>query len=114
MNDIADSPENQLQAMLRVLWKNNRATIDERVQRLREAQNQLLADQMDAVSRKEAESAAHKLAGVLGTFGLPEGSRIASSIEQLFAGEAPIDDQAKIDIAQHLDNLEAIIASKPA
>jgi HPt (histidine-containing phosphotransfer) domain-containing protein len=114
MNDIADSPENQLQAMLRVLWKNNRATIDERVQRLRETQARLSADQLDPVTRKEAESAAHKLAGVLGTFGLPEGSRIASSIEQLFAGDVPLSEHAKSDLAQHLDELEAIIASKPA
>ena len=112
MNDTADSPENQLQAMLRVLWKNNRATIDERVRRLRETQTRLSAGQMDAASRKEAESAAHKLAGVLGTFGLPEGSRIASSIELLFAGGDPLDDQAKSDLAQHLNKLEAIIASK--
>jgi HPt (histidine-containing phosphotransfer) domain-containing protein len=114
MNDTGDSPENQLQAMLRVLWRNNRATIDERVQRLREAQTQMSADQMDAAARKEAESAAHKLAGVLGTFGLPEGSRIASSIELLFAGDAPLDHYAQNDLAQHLDELETIIASKPA
>jgi HPt (histidine-containing phosphotransfer) domain-containing protein len=112
MNDTADSPENQLQAMLRVLWKNNRATIDERVQRLREAQTQLSSDRMDATARKEAESAAHKLAGVLGTFGLPEGSRIASSIELLFAGDAPLNDHAKSNLAKHLNELEAIIASK--
>ena len=42
---------------------------------------------LDNQTRKNAEAAAHKLAGVLGTFGLPEGSKLASKIEDLLAQE---------------------------
>lgn len=112
MNDAAESPENQLQAMLRALWRNNRATIDERMQRLRETPSQITANQMDDTARKEAESAAHKLAGVLGTFGLPEGSRLASNIEALFAGDTTLDETTQHQLAQWLDELEKVLASK--
>jgi HPt (histidine-containing phosphotransfer) domain-containing protein len=102
----------KVQAMLLVMWKNSRATVAERVLTLRNAQGRLAEGALDRIARKDAESAAHKLAGILGTFGLPEGSALASKIEQLLAQESGIDRAQQQQLAAWLDDLEKQIAAK--
>lgn len=102
----------KVQAMLLVMWKSSRATVAERVLTLRNAQERLAEGALDRIARKDAESAAHKLAGILGTFGLPEGSALASKIEQLLAQEFGIDRTQQQQLAAWLDDLENQIAAK--
>jgi HPt (histidine-containing phosphotransfer) domain-containing protein len=45
------------------------------------------AGQRDAAAFQVAEREAHKLAGVLGSYGLQHGSELASKLEQMFAGK---------------------------
>ena len=55
----------------------------ERLSVIEEARTAASSTALDDEVRGKAESAAHKLAGVLGSIGLPEGSKIASEIEAL-------------------------------
>ncbi len=99
--------------MLQTMWKSSHVTIVERLQTLREAQKALAAGSLDEAARKNAESAAHKLAGVLGTFGLPRGTELASQIEVRLASSCPLDVSDASELLSWLDELEAVIASKP-
>lgn len=102
----------KLEAMLRGMWKSSHATILERIETLRVAQAALAAGSLDDAARKNAESAAHKLAGILGTFGLPQGTQLASQIEALLASPSPLSVDQTRDFALWLDQLESVIASK--
>jgi HPt (histidine-containing phosphotransfer) domain-containing protein len=102
----------QVQAMLTVMWKSSRPIIAERVRTLRGAQQSLAEGELEIVARKDAESAAHKLAGILGTFGLPEGSAFASKIERMMAQKAEFTDWQRHELADWLDDLETQINSK--
>jgi HPt (histidine-containing phosphotransfer) domain-containing protein len=103
-------PEKGLQELLDTLWKNNYPKLLERLRILREAHRKLSAGTLDPQARHDGEDAAHKLAGILGTFGLPEGSALASKIEVLLAQEAGAEEEHELQ--SWLDELEAIIASK--
>src|SRR5689334_3574082 len=78
-------PQQKLQSMLAELWNQHRSAIEERVELLSRACDTLRQEKLDAASREEAQSAAHKLAGVLGTFGRSEGTDLARRIEILLA-----------------------------
>jgi len=56
--------------------------------------------------RVEAHQAAHKLAGVLGTFGLPHGTELARRIENEFAAEVVV---SAGDLAKWIDELQALV-----
>ena len=112
MSDDQQSTAQKIEAMLKVMWKSSRPTIEERLETLRGARQRLAEGSLDRIARKEAESAAHKLAGVLGTFGLPEGSASASKIEALMAQEAGINQKQEQEFAHLLSDLEAKIATK--
>jgi HPt (histidine-containing phosphotransfer) domain-containing protein len=112
MSEKSEPAADKIQAMLLVMWKNSRATITERTRTLRQAQEKLAKGTLEGKERKEAESAAHKLAGILGTFGLPQGTALASRIENLLATEGQIEEQQQHELAAWLDDLEAQIASK--
>jgi HPt (histidine-containing phosphotransfer) domain-containing protein len=72
----------QLQQLLLKLWVNSKATIAERLETIRRAQTQLANNSLNSATRSEAADAAHKLAGILGTFGLPEGTELARQVEE--------------------------------
>jgi HPt (histidine-containing phosphotransfer) domain-containing protein len=110
MSDKAEAAQ-KIQAMLKVMWKSSRPTIAERLRTLRVAQQKIAEGALDEAVRKEAESAAHKLAGILGTFGLPEGGAAASKIDRLLARPGEIEAHQP-DLASWLDELESQIASR--
>ena len=102
----------QVQAMLEVMWKNSRLIVAERVRTLRHAQQSIVEGTLDVIARKDAESEAHKLAGILGTFGLPQGSAIALKIEHLMAQQREFTAWQQNELANWLDGLEIQINSK--
>ena len=112
MSENEEAVAEKIQAMLEVMWKNSTATVAERVSMVRRAQQKLAQGTLDTVVRKEAESAAHKLAGILGTFGLPEGSALASKIERLLAREGAVSKHQEQELAEWLDKLEREIATR--
>jgi hypothetical protein len=114
MTNSSNGSHPDLPGKLEAVWKNNLSKIAGRVLTLRFAEQSLAQGTLDQVGRKEAESAAHKLAGILGTFGLPQGTALASKIEVLLSGEAHIDEEQRQELASLLKELETEIRSREA
>lgn len=70
-----------MQEMLAALWKRHRPALEERVEVLARACESVRMGRLSAAEREEAQSAAHKLAGVLGTFGRSDGTDLARKME---------------------------------
>lgn len=85
----AQSQEQKLQTMISALWDRSRHTVVERAAMLRTAGDLLLANRLDQATQQSAVDSAHKLAGVLGTFGLPRGTDLAREAEVLFGQSTP-------------------------
>jgi HPt (histidine-containing phosphotransfer) domain-containing protein len=69
-----------------LLWRKFLPEIRARVEILESAAQALATGALKAVQREQAAGAAHKLAGVLGTFGLARGTELARELEHLYAG----------------------------
>jgi HPt (histidine-containing phosphotransfer) domain-containing protein len=86
---VADqSIQPDLTAALERLWQQFLPQIQERVTVLESAGLALSGGGLSDDHREEAKSAAHKLAGVLGTFGLTRGTILAREAEMLCSGDA--------------------------
>jgi len=110
MNDAASI----LAARLADLWRNSRPLIDERLAALRATHEALTLNFDDVAARTRGREAAHKLSGVLGTFGLPRGSEIAGAIEGKLMDHDPLGPADLDQMAAHIAALDAVIASKNA
>ncbi|WP_175528929.1 Hpt domain-containing protein [Granulicella pectinivorans] len=68
-------------ALLATMWEKNLPVLRERVAVLDRAAQAALAGALHDELRVEAAAVAHKLAGSLGMFGYPEGTRVARELE---------------------------------
>jgi HPt (histidine-containing phosphotransfer) domain-containing protein len=75
--------------MISALWERSRHTVVERAALLRTAGEMLIDNRLDQATQRSAVDSAHKLAGVLGTFGLPRGTDLAREAEELFGQSMP-------------------------
>ncbi len=99
--------------LLQALWVKNYPLLVERMKLLHAAKEKLNAGCLNEQTRKDGEEAAHKLAGILGTFGLPQGSVLASRIEVLLAGGPSISAERATELSSSIEKLDAVIASHP-
>jgi HPt (histidine-containing phosphotransfer) domain-containing protein len=100
--------EPDLNAALDQLWKQFLPQMEDRVAALEAAGRALSEQKLNEEQREAAKSAAHKLAGVLGTFGLTKGTVLAREAEMLCAGDADPALAAQLaDIAAQLRSLVA-------
>jgi HPt (histidine-containing phosphotransfer) domain-containing protein len=67
------------------LWTQFLPQIEERVSTLESAATALAEGSLSSEQCEHAHSAAHKLAGVLGTFGLDRGTELAREAELLYS-----------------------------
>jgi HPt (histidine-containing phosphotransfer) domain-containing protein len=81
----SEGKEYELTQRILRLWERYRPLCMERLSVIEEARTTASSTGLDDEVRGKAESAAHKLAGVLGSIGLPEGSKIAAEIEALLS-----------------------------
>ena len=112
MSEPPDSNAKEMEELLQSLWTKNYGLLQERLKLIRDAYDRLAAGSLDNQTRCDAESAAHKLAGILGTFGLPQGSALASKIETSLAAQAPVGPEFAPQLQAWLTELEAVIASR--
>ena len=84
-DENGQSQEQKLQSMISALWDRSRHTVVERAALLRTAGDLLAHNRLDETTQMNAVDSAHKLAGVLGTFGLPRGTDLAREAEVLFS-----------------------------
>ena len=94
------------------MWTKFLPEIEERVAVLENAGAAISRGALTAELRKEALSAAHKLAGVLGTFGLDEGTVLAREAEEIYLREsaASMPNGRAVALATQL---RAVLASRP-
>jgi HPt (histidine-containing phosphotransfer) domain-containing protein len=102
----------KLHDLLATLWARSRQTISERVEVLRAAHRNLRTNPADKNARRAGADAAHKLAGILGTFGLPEGTNLARRVELLLESSAPLRPFDLEGLQQTIDQLQQMIEAK--
>src|SRR3954454_22970052 len=79
----------KLHDLLATLWSRSQQSITDRLDVLRTALRTLRTNPAEKNARRGGADAAHKLAGILGTFGLPEGTNLARRIEVMLEAPAP-------------------------
>ena len=100
---MAEQALPDLNEALNRMWKQFLPQIEERVAVLEAAGMNLAKGGLADHERDGAQSAAHKLAGVLGTFGLTRGTVLAREAELICSGDADPDSAGQlIDIAGQL------------
>jgi len=98
---MSSAEDPALTQALSSLWARFLPQMRERMAKI-EAANQAIAEgRLSEDLRAEANAAAHKLAGVLGTFGLTKGTVLAREAEVMYAGDIDTDKHA-------LEHLEGI------
>lgn len=102
----------KLHDLLATLWARSRQTISERVEVLRAAHRTLRTNPTDKNARRAGADAAHKLAGILGTFGLPDGTNLARRVELLLESSAPLRPFDLEGLQQTIDQLQQMIEAK--
>jgi HPt (histidine-containing phosphotransfer) domain-containing protein len=102
----------KLHDLLATLWSRSQQNISERLEVLRTTHRTLRKSSTDAKARKTGADAAHKLAGILGTFGLPEGTELARRAEVMLESSAPVR-PFDLDMLQRtIDQLQQMIEAK--
>jgi HPt (histidine-containing phosphotransfer) domain-containing protein len=109
MEPIAQS---DLAAALDRMWAKFLPELQERVAVLERANAALAAGTLDVDLRAGANAAAHKLAGVLGTFGLTRGTVLAQEAEIIYSGEPDTDPANAVLLQQIAAGLRTILASR--
>jgi HPt (histidine-containing phosphotransfer) domain-containing protein len=89
--DQRDELDAKIERALDELWVRFLPDIEDRVKVLAGAAAALCAGDFAPESRVAAESAAHKLAGILGTFNLNRGTELAREFEATVAPNAQLD-----------------------
>lgn len=102
----------RIAARLTELWRTSRPTILQRMTLLHSACDRLTQNPLDTDARAEGLEAAHKLSGVLGVFGLPQGSEIASSIEFHLKSTEPLNPEDLSSLRDRIADLDAVIAAR--
>jgi HPt (histidine-containing phosphotransfer) domain-containing protein len=105
------TPEKALAGALDRLWKQFLPEIEQRVAQLEAANEALEAGKLSDHLRTVANSAAHKLAGTLGTFGLTRGTILAREAELLYSG-GETDPEALPQLKEITEQLKTLIASR--
>jgi HPt (histidine-containing phosphotransfer) domain-containing protein len=107
-----DADPGDLDAAIRALWLDAQPRALARVETIEAAVAALLGGAVEDGLAEDARREAHKLAGALGTFGMPAGTERARAVElRLEAGAGPDDAAA---LAVHAAELRRIVAAGPA
>ncbi len=96
----AEPTQQQTLASVNRIWHQFKARISEQVGVLEQAVIAGEQQELDQDLRQQARQEAHTLAGSLGTFGLPEGSRLARQIERLFQVEQPLSQAEAVNLRE--------------
>ncbi|HET6170879.1 MAG TPA: Hpt domain-containing protein [Terracidiphilus sp.] len=99
-------------AAMKRLWVQFLPQLEERVRVLESAAAAVAEGSLTAEQREQASSAAHKLAGVLGTFGLNEGTELAREAESFYSSGLEADRDACQRLAQIPLQLQSMFAAR--
>jgi len=108
---LTEPPTEGLDAAIAALWRDAQPRALDRVVVLEAAVAALRDGALDESTAAAATSEAHKLAGALGTFGMPDGSTRARAIELRLAGGVGAHDAG--ELAEGVAALRAIVEAGP-
>jgi len=94
------------------LWRQFQPQMLERVTVLDCAIGPLAVGALTEEQLDEVNAAAHKLAGILGSFGLPEGTVLAREAESLLAGASEPNPVAAARVARIVSDLRFLIQNR--
>ncbi len=92
------------------MWSRFQSEIGKRLDVLDAAVAALDAGRLTLEIQKEAHGAAHKLAGILGVFGLPRGTELARQSEHLLEKDVPAESVA--DLAAWVAELRRLVEGR--
>ena len=103
----------QMTEAMNRLWVKFLPQIEERVQTLEDAAARLAAaNSLSPDEQSKASAEAHKLAGVLGTFGLKEGTELAREAEGLYSDGTNSNPAKAARLGVIAEQLRVIVASR--
>lgn len=108
---MGDASDALAQAMNR-LWAKHLPQMQERVATLKRAAEMLASGTLTETEQHQAGAEAHKLAGVLGTFGLKEGTELAREAEGLYETSLDGNLRGASRLAEIAARLQAMIANR--
>ena len=112
--DAATSPaeaQKILHDLLETLWEQRKSSVVDRLHTLQEAVRKL-PDCPTVKSRESGIDAAHKLAGILGTFGLPRGTDLSREMEVALSRDGALKADEIAHLQQVADDLAKLIAQR--
>jgi HPt (histidine-containing phosphotransfer) domain-containing protein len=109
---MPDIDPSSLAEVLDQMWATYRPQMQERVATLTAAAQAFAAGPFSSAQQQEAQSAAHKLSGVLGTFGLPRGTALARMLEQIYSRPIAPDPDFAAKLASITAELRTVIDSR--
>lgn len=98
---------------LSALWEKWRPEFEERTHALEDQIATLLDAPDDAEARETGRAVAHKLAGTVGTYGIPLGSTLAKEIEHILEADTALDAPALDRLSDLVVRLGDAIAAGP-
>jgi HPt (histidine-containing phosphotransfer) domain-containing protein len=103
--------QRKLHDLLESMWELRKGTVVDRLNVL-EAAVKNLHQSKTLASREQGIDAAHKLAGILGTFGLPQGTEMAREIEVAMGVDGQLDAREIAHLQQVVGQLAQLIAQR--
>lgn len=104
--------EARMKELLNDAWREYRPEVIDRVKELRKAADQARSGSITSSDRAAANATAHKLAGVLGTFGMREASKAASRIEMLLEPDVDLNQENASAFHCLLDDIDTAISHR--
>ena len=109
---MPDIDPSSLAEVLDQMWTTYLSQTHERVATLVSAAQAFALGPLSVTEQEEAQSAAHKLSGVLGTFGLPQGTTLARELEQIYSRPVAPEAGFAAQLAAITEELGTIINSR--
>jgi HPt (histidine-containing phosphotransfer) domain-containing protein len=109
---MATDAQSAMSDALDRMWARFLPQMQERVDTMDAVAQAFAAGPLSPERQQEAQSAAHKLAGVLGTFGLTRGTDLARELEILYSRQNDPDPELAARLASTAAELRTIIAER--
>ena len=90
-----------------------RGVFNQQIALLEQAKTALLAGNLETELQQRAKDEAHKLAGSMGSFGYPEGSKLARSAEHLLMKDQPFSAEEITRFSEIVTALQQELAKPP-
>jgi len=111
-NQLNARPDAKLAQAIDGLWVRFLPEIQERVAIVEAAIQAVSERNLTEKQREATQAAGHKLAGVLGTFGLTRGTALARELERAFARESSPRADASAKLAEKAAELRNLIENR--